>query len=156
MLAFVKNTGKIMRHANSLNRFLDAQESSYETALAEVRNGKKRSHWMWYIFPQIQGLGFSETSKYYAINNLAEAEAFLQHAVLGSRLIHICTELLRLKSNNATHIFGSPDDMKLKSSMTLFASVPNANPVFQQVLDHFFNGTKDEKTLQQIAGPHNR
>jgi uncharacterized protein (DUF1810 family) len=141
-----------MENANSLKRFLDAQETAYETALAEVRSGKKRSHWMWYIFPQIQGLGVSETSQYYAIKNLAEAEAFLRHDVLGSRLVRICTELLKLQSHNATTIFGSPDDMKLKSSMTLFASVRDTHPIFQQVLDKFFNGSKDEKTLQRIAG----
>jgi uncharacterized protein (DUF1810 family) len=141
-----------MKNTNSLNRFLDAQETAYETALAEVRSGKKRSHWMWYIFPQIQGLGFSETAQYYGIKNGAEAEAFLNHDVLGSRLVHISAELLTLESNNATSIFGSPDDMKLKSSMTLFASVPGTNPIFQQVLDKFFNGQKDEKTLQRIAG----
>jgi uncharacterized protein (DUF1810 family) len=141
-----------MENTNSLKRFLDAQETVYETALAEVRSGKKRSHWMWYIFPQIQGLGFSETAQYYAIKNGAEAEAFLNHDVLGTRLVQITAELLKLQSNNATTIFGSPDDMKLKSSMTLFASVRDSHPVFQQVLDKFFNGQKDEKTLQRIAG----
>ncbi len=103
---------------NNLKRFIDVQEADYPIALSEVRNGRKQSHWMWYIFPQIQGLGFSETSKFYAIKNINEAEEFLNHPVLGSRLVHICNELLELKSNDANKIFGSPDDLKLKSSMT--------------------------------------
>jgi uncharacterized protein (DUF1810 family) len=140
-----------MTTENSLNRFVDAQKTDYQQALSEIKNGRKRSHWMWYIFPQIQGLGFSETSRYYGIKDSAEATAFLAHPVLGSRLVDICEELLKLSSSNATSIFGSPDDVKLKSSMTLFAALPGANPVFQQVLDKFFNGTKDAKTLQIIG-----
>ncbi len=136
-----------MTKENSLKRFLDAQESDYQIALAEVKNGKKRSHWMWYIFPQIHGLGFSEVSKFYAIKDIPEAEAFLNHPVLGDRLVRISTELLNLAARNATAVFGSPDDLKLKSSMTLFSSIPNADPVFQLVLNKFFNGTKDGKTL---------
>ncbi|MBW3127437.1 DUF1810 domain-containing protein [Hymenobacter profundi] len=132
----------------NLTRFLDAQKSDYQTALSEIKNGRKRSHWMWYIFPQIQGLGFSETSKFYAIQDAAEAEAYLAHPVLGSRLLEISNALLTLSASNATSVFGSPDDLKLKSSMTLFASLPKADPVFQAVLDKFFNGTKDNKTLQ--------
>lgn len=139
-----------MNKESSLQRFLDAQKTDYQTALAEIKNGRKRSHWMWYIFPQVQGLGFSETSQFYAIKNLAEARDFLSHPVLGNRLLEICNELLKLESNNAHSIFGSPDDMKLKSSMTLFASL-NADPVFELVLDKFFNGTKDNKTLDIIA-----
>ncbi|UOR06500.1 DUF1810 domain-containing protein [Hymenobacter aerilatus] len=134
----------------TLSRFLDAQQSDYRTALSEIKNGRKRSHWMWYIFPQIQGLGFSETSRYYAIQDAAEAEAYLNHPVLGSRLVEISQELLKLNSNNANSIFGSPDDLKLKSSMTLFAALPDANPVFQKVLDTFFNGAQDSKTLQLL------
>jgi uncharacterized protein (DUF1810 family) len=140
-----------MATENSLNRFVDAQKTDYQQALSEIKNGRKRSHWMWYIFPQIQGLGFSETSRYYGIKDAAEAAAYLAHPVLGSRLVDICEELLKLSSSNATSIFGSPDDVKLKSSMTLFAALPGANPVFQQVLDKFFNGTKDAKTLQIIG-----
>lgn len=136
---------------SSLQRFLDAQATDYQQALAEIKNGRKRSHWMWYIFPQIQGLGFSETSRYYGIKDAAEATAFLAHPVLGSRLVDICQELLGLQSSDATSIFGSPDDVKLKSSMTLFAALPDANPVFQQVLDKFFSGEKDAKTLQIIG-----
>jgi uncharacterized protein (DUF1810 family) len=137
-------------NSDDLNRFLEAQEKDYATALAEIRNGSKRSHWMWYIFPQVKGLGFSGTSKYYAVNNLDEAEAFMQHAVLGPRLVEICEALLQLKSNNPNSIFGNPDDMKLRSSMTLFASLPSPDPVFQAVLDKYFNGEKDTKTLNLL------
>src|ERR1700712_3602879 len=99
-----------MPGTDTLQRFIDAQEMNYENALSEIRNGKKRSHWMWYIFPQIQGLGYSETSRYYAIKDLNEAEAFLQHPVLGSRLVDICIALHQSDSNSANKIFGSPDD----------------------------------------------
>ncbi|QJX46613.1 DUF1810 domain-containing protein [Hymenobacter taeanensis] len=136
---------------NTLQRFIAAQESDYATALAEIKNGRKRSHWMWYIFPQIHGLGFSETSKFYAIKNRQEAEAYLHHPVLGPRLVAICQALLSLDSHNATQVLGSPDDIKLKSSMTLFAALHNPDPVFEAVLQKFFNGTKDQKTLQQLG-----
>ncbi|GEO08496.1 DUF1810 domain-containing protein [Segetibacter aerophilus] len=136
-----------MNKEASLKRFVDAQEGDYKRALLEIKNGRKRSHWMWYIFPQVEGLGFSETSKLYGIKDMAEAREFLSHPVLGSRLLEICNELLKLNSNDAHAIFGSPDDMKLQSSMTLFNSL-NTNDVFQQVLDKFYNGEKDNKTLQ--------
>lgn len=136
---------------NQLKRFIDVQASSYQTALAEIKNGKKRSHWMWYIFPQVQGLGFSGTAVFYAIKDVDEAEEFIKHPVLGSRLIAISEVLLQLENKNANQIFGSPDDLKLKSSMTLFAALPNANPVFLSVLEKFFGGTKDLKTLQIIG-----
>jgi len=139
-----------MNNTYNLQRFLDAQQSSYQTALTEIKNGRKRSHWMWYIFPQIQGLGFSETSRFYAIKNISEAEEYLKHPILGSRLIEICNAVLGLESNNANKIFGSPDDLKLKSSMTLFAALNHTDPVFQLVLDKFFNGTKDNATLRII------
>ena len=109
---------------NSLQRFIDAQEKDYETALAEISQGRKRSHWIWYIFPQIQGLGFSETSKFYAIKNIDEAAEYLKHPVLGERLIRICHALIKNPGDDANKILGSPDDMKLKSSMTLFAALP--------------------------------
>lgn len=135
-----------------MKRFIDAQETKYDIALAEIKSGRKQSHWMWYIFPQIQGLGFSEMSKRYAIKDLAEAEAFLQHPLLGNRLVAICKALLTLESNDAYAIFGSPDEAKLKSSMTLFSSITNSDPVFQQVLDKFFKGVKDPETIQIING----
>ena len=134
----------------NLERFIDAQEASYEIALSEIKSGRKKSHWMWYIFPQVQGLGFSETSKFYAIKDIGEAKAFLEHPVLGERLVRICNALLHLESDNAHNIFGSPDDLKLQSSMTLFSSL-NINPVFQKLLYKFFNGIKDDKTLQIIG-----
>ena len=134
----------------SLQRFIDAQQSDYETALSEIKRGRKQSHWMWYIFPQIQGLGFSATSKLYAIRNLQEAQAYLNHPLLGKRLKEITDALINLPSNNAHEIFGSPDDVKLKSSMTLFASLPDADPVFESALKKFFKGEKDAKTLSII------
>ncbi|MDE3183531.1 MAG: DUF1810 domain-containing protein [Bacteroidota bacterium] len=140
-----------MNQSENLQRFLDAQLSEYEIALSEIMNGRKRSHWMWYIFPQIHGLGFSEVSRFYAIINMEEAENYLNHPVLGKRLVQISNVLLGLTTDNANIIFGSPDDLKLKSSMTLFSLLPNADPVFQRVLDKFFSGEKDQKTLQIIT-----
>lgn len=139
----------------SLQRFIEAQQSDYENALSEIKNGRKRSHWMWYIFPQIHGLGFSETSRFYAIKNKNEAAAYLHHPLLGKRLIEISNALLDLNSDDAHSVFGTPDDLKLKSSMTLFASLPETDPVFQSVLKKFFNGKKDEKTLRIIEGEEN-
>jgi uncharacterized protein (DUF1810 family) len=136
----------------SLDRFIEAQKPDYSIALAEIKQGRKRSHWMWYIFPQIRGLGFSETSTYYAIKDLDEAKQYLQHPVLGKRLIEISKALLENEENDATKIFGTPDDLKLRSSMTLFAAVPNADPVFQAVLNKFFEGKQDSKTLSIIEG----
>lgn len=139
-----------MTQTYNLERFVTAQENDYETALSEITNGRKRSHWMWYIFPQIQGLGFSETSRYYGLKDILEAEEFMNHEVLGSRLLRITNQLLQLEETDANKIFGSPDDLKLKSSMTLFASLDEADTVFQEVLDKFFKGIKDEKTLRII------
>ncbi|MEJ5964018.1 DUF1810 domain-containing protein [Pedobacter immunditicola] len=136
---------------NSLNRFVDAQETEYQVALAEIKIGKKRSHWMWFIFPQIEGLGLSETSRRYSIKDLKEAEDYLQHPVVGKRLIEISNELLKVDNDDANDIFGSPDDLKLQSSMTLFSSLTNTHPVFQLILEKFFKGARDEKTLQLIG-----
>jgi uncharacterized protein (DUF1810 family) len=134
---------------NNLRRFLDAQENAYEIALKEIKNGKKTSHWMWYIFPQIDGLGLSETARFYAIKNKEEAVEYIHHDILGKRLVEISTELLKLDTNNSIEIFGQVDSLKLKSSMTLFSLV-DANPVFQKVLDKFFGGEKDEKTIRLL------
>lgn len=136
---------------NHLTRFIEAQAGNYHDALAEIQNGRKRTHWMWYVFPQIQGLGLSETAWFYAIKDRSEAEAYIAHPVLGPRLREISTALLGLKSNDAHAILGSPDDMKLQSSMTLFAALPGAPPVFQQVLDKFYGGAQDEKTLRILG-----
>ncbi len=136
---------------DELHRFLNAQEDTYDTALAELKSGKKRSHWMWYIFPQIRGLGFSETAKYYAIQDRAEAELFLNHPVLGKRLREISAVLLTLKENNPTSVFGSPDDLKLKSSMTLFSLLEESDEnVFSKVLKKYYGGSDDEKTRQLL------
>ena len=135
---------------NGLARFVKAQESDFNQALQEVIGGRKHSHWMWYIFPQIQGLGYSETARYYAIHDLKEADEYLQHPVLGERLLRITAELLK-HDRSASQIFGSPDDLKLHSSMTLFGEVEGASPLFEQVLKKFFKGKKDENTLKLLA-----
>lgn len=133
---------------SKLDRFLKAQKTSYNNALQEIKDGRKRSHWMWYILPQYKGLGLSETSQYYSINSLEEAKQFLNHPVLGMRLREISNELLKLQKTDAGAIFGSPDYLKLKSSMTLFAEVDGSgNKIFQKVLDKFYEGQKDIKTL---------
>ena len=136
---------------SNLNRFLEAQETDYAAALAEIKRGRKLTHWMWYIFPQIAGLGFSSTSKFYAIEDAAEAESYLAHPVLGARLLEISNALLEVEDKTAHQIFGSPDDVKLKSSMTLFDALKNTNPVFQKVLDKYFDGAKDARTLELIG-----
>lgn len=122
----------------------------YARALEEIQQGRKQSHWMWFIFPQIAGLGYSETSKIYAIRNLAEAKAYLHHEILGKRLIEISEALLSLQNLSAQSIFGSPDDMKLKSSMTLFSLLEGSNPVFKLVLDKYYGGRLDNKTVQLV------
>ncbi|TWR28911.1 DUF1810 domain-containing protein [Mucilaginibacter pallidiroseus] len=135
----------------ALDRFIEAQERDYGTALTEIKNGRKRSHWMWYIFPQIQGLGSTDTSKFYAIKNLTEASEYLSHPILGKRLIKITEALLANSGNDAHAIFGSPDDLKLKSCMTLFDAVPGAPNLFRQVLGKFYGGQKDQRTLQLLG-----
>ena len=135
----------------NLERFVEAQEAEYNIALNEIKNGKKETHWMWYIFPQVLGLGFTSVSMEYGIKDMDEATAYLNHPVLGLRLVEISNVLLTLDTNNAREIFGGSDAVKLRSSMTLFSLVPNADKVFQLVLDKFFNGKKDEKTLQLLG-----
>lgn len=135
---------------DGLERFVQAQESSYARALREVKNGRKTSHWMWYIFPQLSGLGHSQTARYYAIRDRAEAEAYLAHPVLGKRLLEISSGLLKLESFDATAVMGWPDDLKLKSSMTLFGLV-SREPVFRQVLEKYFRGEEDVYTVQAIS-----
>lgn len=133
----------------SLERFVKAQERDYSIALAEISRGRKVSHWIWYIFPQVGGLGYSEMSKRYAIIDLQEAKAYLAHPVLGRRLIEISKALLQ-QTGSARDIMGAPDDLKLRSSMTLFSLVPGADPVFNEVLKRFFDGQKDQATLQLL------
>lgn len=131
---------------NDLERFLKAQDKDYKQALKEIKKGRKTSHWIWYIFPQIAGLGFSSTSKYYSIKDKNEAIEYLKNDTLRNRLIEICEALLSLDSDDATYIMGYPDDLKLKSSMTLFGEVSDID-VFKKVLDKFYNGEKDEMTI---------
>ncbi len=139
-----------MNANHDLSRFVSAQEGRYEMAYAELANGRKRSHWMWYIFPQLSGLGSSPMARRYALSGLEEAKAFLAHPLLGTRLVNISALLLSLETNNPTEIFGFPDDIKLRSSMTLFALARPEEPVFQQVLDRFFGGDKDPLTLRLL------
>lgn len=133
----------------NLERFVKAQEESYEIALAEIKKGRKESHWMWYIFPQIKGLGASRTAQYYAIQNKAEAEAYLNHPILSKHLLEISEELLNIESSDASEVFGYPDDLKLKSSMTLFSLI-SRKTVFKRVLDKFFDGKIDERTVELL------
>lgn len=135
-----------------LERFLEAQASCYPAALAELKAGRKRTHWMWFVFPQIAGLGSSPTSRHYAIRSRAEAEAYLAHPVLGPRLVECCRALLELEGASASDVFGYPDDLKLRSSMTLFAAVSPDGGVFSQVLDKYFGGRPDPRTLQLLGG----
>jgi uncharacterized protein (DUF1810 family) len=133
-----------------LERFIQAQGNSYQTALQEIKSGRKRSHWMWYIFPQVRGLGKSGTSMRYGIAGIDEAKAYLSEPTLSMRLIEISEALLGLPGNDATEIFDYPDDMKLKSCMTLFAAADPQNKVFQSVLDKFFEGQTDDKTIELL------
>lgn len=135
---------------NDLMRFLEAQNKMYLTAFSEIEKGKKETHWMWFIFPQLKGLGSSETANYYAIADLKEAEEFLKHPILGKHLIEITTLLLSLKKKSAVAIFGDLDTLKLRSSMSLFSLTENTNPVFQKVLDTYFSGQPDPLTLSII------
>jgi uncharacterized protein (DUF1810 family) len=136
---------------HDLGRFVRAQADDYEQALAEIRSGRKRSHWMWYIFPQIAGLGFSSMSRRYAIKSLAEARAYLEHPLLGARLVECAEAALGIEARSAFDVFNSPDDMKLKSCATLFASVSPTDSVFARLLDKFFKGERDANTLQLLG-----
>lgn len=131
-----------------LERFVEAQNYNYQDALEEIRNGRKKSCWMWYVFPQISGLGRSTMAKKYELEDLAEAKAYLAHPILGARLQEICEAALAVDCSDAGIVFGSPDDLKLRSSMTLFEQAALENPVFGMVLDKFFGGERDELTLQ--------
>ncbi len=131
-----------------LNRFVVAQAEDYEAAIAEIRAGRKRSHWMWYVFPQVEGLGHSGVSRMYSIKSVDEARAYLGHPVLGPRLLECAEAVLRVQGRTAREIFGSPDDLKLRSSATLFAAVSPETPVFQRVLDRYYQGAPDDRTLQ--------
>ena len=140
-----------MNQTIDLSRFAEAHKQHYKNALKEIENGHKITHWIWYIFPQIAGLGRSSISQYYAIKSIDEAIAFFQDPYLGKNLLTICHALMALDTNNATEIFGKPDDMKLKSSMTLFSLVRDADPVFQNVLYKYFSGKRDNRTLKILG-----
>jgi len=145
-------TGTSAEDPYDLSRFVRAQEDDDKRALAEIVNGEKRTHWMWYIFPQIDGLAFSSTARYYSIKSVEEARAYLDHPVLGPRLRECAEAVLRVEGRSATEVFGSPDDLKLKSSATLFASVLPPGTVFDRLLEKYYRGERDGKTLQ-ILGP---
>lgn len=137
--------------AYRLSRFVHAQHDVYDRALAEIRAGAKRTHWMWFIFPQLAGLGRSAMAREYAIGSAAEAMAYLEHPVLGSRLVECATAALGVQGRSATQIFGSPDDMKLRSCATLFAHVSPPGSVFHKLLDRYFQGAPDERTLELLG-----
>jgi len=130
-----------------LNRFVEAQFVSYERAMLELARGRKDSHWIWYIFPQIEGLGRSDTTKLYAIKSLEEGRAYLEHPVLGPRLIEACEILLSLKDASMDEVMGFPDDLKLLSSMTLFEALSDSNSIFTKIIEFYFDDERDEKSL---------
>jgi uncharacterized protein (DUF1810 family) len=137
-------------HSNDLERFVEAQAPAFERVLAELRGGEKRSHWMWFIFPQIRGLGYSATAERYAIASREEAAAYLDHPVLGERLKQ-CTQLvLDVEARTVEQIFGYPDDLKFHSSMTLFAAVSSADSIFEAALRKYFNGERDQATIERL------
>ncbi len=139
----------------ALKRFIAAQDGIYGGVLAELKSGRKRSHWMWFIFPQIDGLGHSPTARFYAIKGMAEARAYLDHPVLGARIRECAETVLAVEGRSASAIFGYPVDMKLKSSMTLFAAVAeDPDSVFSRVLDKYYGGEKDSATLRILGLNH--
>lgn len=134
-----------------LDKFVSAQRQDYLTALEEISGGRKRSHWMWYIFPQLRGLGFSSTAQYYGIKDLEQAKDYMEHPVLGRHLIEISTALLSLDTSNPSAVMGYPDDLKLCSCMTLFEVAAPDQPVFGKVLDKFYHGRRDSATLDLLG-----
>jgi uncharacterized protein (DUF1810 family) len=142
-----------MDDPHDLDRFVRAQAGAYEQALAEIKAGRKQSHWMWYVFPQLEGLGSSAMSRRYAIRSIAEAQAYLRHPVLGSRLTECVESLLAIAGRSAHDIFGSPDDMKLRSCATLFACITPADSIFDRLIRKYFLGKRDSETLRLLAIP---
>ena len=135
---------------SDLERFVQAQELMYPMAFDEVRNGRKRGHWLWYIFPQLKGLGMSENSQYYGINGIEEARAYLNHPILGARLREITAAFLALKGESAEGVFGHLDALKVRSCMTLFNEVSD-DDLFQRVLDRYYSGVADNRTLEMLV-----
>ena len=134
-----------------LTRFVDAQRAVYPNVLEELRDGRKRSHWMWFIFPQFAGLGRSETARFYAISGAAEAHAYLHNPLLSARLLECTRTVLEHSNRSAAYMFGSPDDMKLRSCMTLFATIAPEHTCFQDVLNRFFEGQPDAKSIALLG-----
>lgn len=134
-----------------LQRFVEAQDPVFDQVLGELQAGSKRSHWMWFVFPQVQGLGHSAMARRYAVSGVAEAQAYLRHDVLGPRLRESVEALLAHPDKSALQMLGHPDDLKLRSSLTLFAAIEPAGSVFHQALEQFFDGRPDEKTLRQTC-----
>ena len=134
----------------NLNRFIDAQMATYEGAILELAQGKKESHWVWYIFPQIDGLGKSDTAKLYSIKSIEEGRAYLEHPVLGKRLIEACEILLSLKDASIEEVMGFPDDLKLLSSMTLFEFISGSNSIFTKMIEVYFDNERDENSIKII------
>ena len=135
----------------SLERFVEAQESVYPRALAELRAGRKQSHWMWFIFPQVAGLGHSAMAQMYAIQSLQEAQDYLAHALLGARLRECCQAVMAIEGKTAHQIFGSPDDMKFRSCLTLFAQAAPDEPPFRGLLEKYYGGERDPLTLEKLS-----
>ena len=134
----------------NLSRFIEAQETTFKGAMLELARGRKDSHWTWYIFPQIDGLGNSETTKVYSIKSLEEGRAYLDHSVLGPRLVEACEILLSLKDASMNKVMGFPDDLKLLSSMTLFEFLSDENPIFTKIIEVYFDNNRDENSLRII------
>jgi uncharacterized protein (DUF1810 family) len=140
-----------MNDPYDLSRFVRAQQDDYERALSEITSGQKRTHWMWYIFPQLDGLAFSPTAKRYAIKSVEEARAYLEHPVIGPRLLKCAEAAVGVEGRSAAEIFGSPDDLKLKSCATLFSSVAPPGSVFDRLLEKYYRGQRDGKTLELLG-----
>lgn len=144
-----------MEDPDTLDRFIAAQRTAYADALSEIRRGRKASHWMWFIFPQLRGLGRTETARFYGLTGIGEATSYLRHPVLGNRLAEISRALLQQPGRDALAIFGKPDDRKLRSCMTVFSKVAGADPVFREVLEAFFEGQDDPSTLELLRDEGN-
>ncbi|MNL43208.1 hypothetical protein D3C87_1657130 [compost metagenome] len=145
-----------MNPDDGIERFVIAQQNVYHRALDEIKNGSKQSHWMWFVFPQIRGLGFTDYNVYYGIKDLKEARQYLNDPILGKRLIEISEAVLSQQGKTALEIFGKPDDRKLKSCMTLFSQIENTNPIFLRVLDKYYLGLKDDKTVSVLRSQENK
>ena len=144
-------TSKEFSDTYNLDRFIQAQEEVYADVLAELQNGRKRTHWMWFIFPQVEGLGRSALATFYAIKNLDEATQYLNHTVLGTRLLECSNTVLGLQGRSVEDVFDWPDDLKLRSSMTLFTYVAGSGSIFDEVLQRYFQGERDQRTLELLG-----